>query len=99
MFVIEYAEGVNDDLANLRRFDRSQLLDRIEEQLTHQPAIPTRNKKELPGLTPPWDHEPPVRELRVGEYRVFYDVDESERRVRVRAVRKKPPHATTEAIL
>jgi mRNA-degrading endonuclease RelE of RelBE toxin-antitoxin system len=99
MFVIEYAEGISYDLAQLRAFERSRLLDRIEQQLAHEPTTPTRNKKQLPGLTPPWDHEPPVWELRVGEYRVFYDVDEGEQHVKVRAVRTKPPHATTEDIL
>ncbi len=38
-------------------------------------------------------------EMRMGEYRVFYDVDDAERRVVIRAVRRKPPHATTEEIL
>jgi hypothetical protein len=33
MFTIEYAEGVAEDLAAMRPFDRSELLDRIEEQL------------------------------------------------------------------
>jgi len=99
MFTIEYAEGVAGDLAAMRPFDRSQLLDHIEEQLTHQPTTETRNKKILIGLTPPWDHEPPVWELRVGQYRVFYDVDEAERRVAVCAVRRKRPDTTTEEIL
>jgi hypothetical protein len=31
MFSIEYAEGVAEDIAALRAFDRSALLDRIEE--------------------------------------------------------------------
>jgi mRNA-degrading endonuclease RelE of RelBE toxin-antitoxin system len=35
----------------------------------------------------------------VGEYRVFYDVGEVERVVYVRAIRRKPPHRTTEEIL
>jgi len=70
MFTIEYAEGVAEDLAAMRPFDRSQLLDRMEEQLTQQPTTLTRNKKILAGLTPPWEHEPPVWELRVGEFRV-----------------------------
>ena len=99
MFAIEYAEGVVDDLAGLRPFDRRRLLDEIEEQLSHQPATATRNKKILVGLVPPWYHEPPVWELRVGGHRVFYDVDDSERRVTVRVVRRKPPHTTTEDIL
>jgi mRNA-degrading endonuclease RelE of RelBE toxin-antitoxin system len=40
-----------------------------------------------------------VRELRVGKYRVFYDVDEPAQRVIVRAIRAKPPGRTTEEIL
>jgi mRNA-degrading endonuclease RelE of RelBE toxin-antitoxin system len=40
-----------------------------------------------------------VRELRIGEHRVFYDVDEAARRMLVRAIRHKPPHKTTEEIL
>jgi mRNA-degrading endonuclease RelE of RelBE toxin-antitoxin system len=79
--------------------DTTDALDRIEDQLCHQPTKPTRNRKVLVGLVPPWEHEPPVWELRIGEYRVFYDVDEAEERVIVRAVRRKPPQATTEEIL
>lgn len=99
MFTIRYAEGVADDLAGLRAFDRKAILDRIDEQLTHRPAEETRNKKILAGLDPPWDHEEPIWELRVGDFRVFYDVDEEGLRVFVRAIRRKPPHLTTEEIL
>ncbi len=99
MYAIEYAEGVADDLAGLRAFDRKTLLDRIEEQLTHQPTQETRNKKILIGLTPPWEYVEPIWELRIGEYRVFYDVDEEAQHVAVRAIRHKPPHKTTEEIL
>jgi len=59
----------------------------------------TRNHKMLPGLQPPWDQELPIWELRVGEYRVFYDVQEQARLVTVRAIRLKSPHKTTEEIL
>lgn len=99
MFIIEYAEGVAEDMVVLRAFERTELLDRIEEQLRHQPTQETRNKKMLPGLRPPWDAVLPVWELRVGEYRVFYDVDDLGHRVIVRAIRRKPPHRTTEEIL
>jgi len=37
--------------------------------------------------------------LRVGPFRVFYDVQEAERRVYVRAIRHKPAHRQTEEIL
>lgn len=99
MFAIEYAESVADDLKDIRAFDRKKILDTIDEQLNHQPSQETRNRKVISGLVPPWEHEPPVWELRVGEFRVFYDVDEIEKKVYVRAVRHKPPHATTEDIL
>ena len=99
MYEIDYAAGVAEDLAGLRAFERARILDEIEEQLTEQPTQETRNKKLLPGLKPPWDQELPVWELRAGEYRVFYDVDDAERLVTVRAIRRKPPHATTEEIL
>ena len=98
MFTIEYAESVAKDLAGLRAFEREQILDRIEEQLRNQPTQPTRNKKVLRGLTPPWEHVQPVWQLRVGEYRVFYDVDETALQVTIRAIRHKPPHKTTEEI-
>lgn len=67
--------------------------------MAHEPSQPTRNRKIVVGLKPPWEHEPPVWELRVGPFRVFYDVDDSEKRVVIRAVREKPPHKTTEEIL
>lgn len=99
MYAIEYAVGVADDLADLRAFDRATILDRIEEQLSNEPATETRNKSVVIGLESPWEHETPIWQLRVGAFRVFYDVDESASRVVVRAIRHKPPHRTTEEIL
>jgi mRNA-degrading endonuclease RelE of RelBE toxin-antitoxin system len=99
MFVIEYATSVADDLAALLAADRRRILDKIDEQLIHEPTKATRNKKIVPGLVPPWQHEPPVWELRVGEFRIFYDVKQENARVFVRAIRHKPPHKTTEEIL
>jgi mRNA-degrading endonuclease RelE of RelBE toxin-antitoxin system len=99
VFAITYAESVAGDLASIRAFQRRQLLDQIHRQLAHEPTRQTRNKKILRGLAPPWEHEEPVWELRISEYRVFYDVDETARQVLVRAVRRKPPHQTTEEIL
>lgn len=99
MYTIEYAVDLVEDLADLRAYDRGRILDRIEEQLSHQPVQVTRNRRPIPGLTPPWEGQEPVWQLRIGEYRVFYDVNERARRVTVRAIRRKPPHRTTEEIL
>jgi mRNA-degrading endonuclease RelE of RelBE toxin-antitoxin system len=99
VYTIKYAEGVVDDLADLRAYERARILDRIDAQLKLEPTRQTRNRKILVGLIPPWDHVEPVRELRIGEYRVFYDVDEMASVVTIRAIRHKPPHKTMEEIL
>ena len=99
MYKIEYAEGITRDLETLRAYDRKHILDRLEKQLRYEPTKDTKNRKSLPGLIPPWEYIEPVWELRVGEYRVFYDVDEDVSLVMIRAIRYKPPHKTTEEIL
>ena len=99
MFEIVFGEESIANLRELPAFKRNLILDRITEQLAHQPSRRTRNKKILQGLNPPWKHKGPMWELRVGEYRVFYDVDSEQNRVIVRALRYKPPHLTTEEIL
>ncbi len=76
-----------------------EILKAIEAQLRDLPTSETRNRKQLRGLVPPFEAVPPIWELRVGDYRVFYDVDEIEYRVYVRAIRRKPPHKRTEEIL
>lgn len=99
MFSIVYVDRVANDLAAMRAFDRRRILNRIDNELSHQPTHETRHKKIISGLTFPWDHEEPAWELRVGEYRVFYDVDVLVQQVTVRAVRQKPPHQPTEDIV
>ncbi len=99
MFELDYSPEIRSDLRGLRAYERMAVLDRIDEQLTRQPTVETAHRKRLAGLVPPWDHVPPVWELRVGDWRAFYDVDEIEHLVHVRALRRKPPHATTEEIL
>ena len=98
MFEIRFAEGALDDLEAVARFQRGRLLDAIERQLSRTPTSPTRNRKDLPGLVPPWDQVRPVWELRVGEYRVFYDVDAEASVVIVQAIRRKG-RKTTKDIL
>ena len=99
MFAIKYVKSFAADLAELRAHNRTRLLDSIEAQLLHEPVRPSRNRKPLLGLVSPWDYIEPVWELRIGEYRVFYDVDVATSVVTVRALRHKPPHKTTEQIL
>lgn len=99
MYTIEYAEGIRDDLKSLKAFERKHILDKIDEQLSYEPAARTRNRKPLFGLKPAWEHLEPVWELRVGEFRVFYDIDEVAALVTIRVIRHKPTYKTTEEIL
>ena len=99
MFEIRFAEGVEDDLRKIRIYYRNQILDAIEEQLAHEPETRTENRKLLENLIPPWQTVASIWELRVGEYRVFYDVSPTESVVYVRAVRRKRRGTKTEDIL
>lgn len=80
------------DLESLRRTDQVTIMAAIERHLTHEPMRVSRARiKRL---------EPPVLaafRLRVGEYRVFYDVDEASMTVRIVAVREKRRRTLKEA--
>jgi len=99
VYDIRLAESVEEDLGKIPGFYRNQILDAIEDQLAYTPDSPTKHRKLPANLIPPWEAVPPVWELRVGEYRVFYDVSEEQSTVYVRAVRKKPRGKRTEDIL
>ena len=99
MFEIRFAEGVEEDLRKIRIYYRNQILDAVEEQLAREPDIRNRNRKLLENLIPPWQNVASIWELRVGEYRIFYDVSPTEPVVYVRAVRRKPRGTKTEDIL
>jgi mRNA-degrading endonuclease RelE of RelBE toxin-antitoxin system len=99
VFEIRFAEAVEKDLRNIRIYYRNQILDAIEEQLAHEPDTRTRNRKILENLIPPWQTMAPIWELRVSEYRVFYDVSAAESVVYARAVRRKPRGSKTEDIV
>jgi mRNA-degrading endonuclease RelE of RelBE toxin-antitoxin system len=98
-FTIEVTDFAYDELEAIKPYYRKQIVDAIYRQLLHQPTVETRNRKVLADLQVTFEHNEPVWELRVGDYRVYYDVSEESTTVVVRAIRLKPPHATTEQIL
>jgi mRNA-degrading endonuclease RelE of RelBE toxin-antitoxin system len=98
MFEIRLVQGAVEDLRRLRAHDRVRVVDEIERRLVEQPQEPSRNRKVLTALVPPWEHVPPVWELRVDDYRVFYDVDTRARLVVVRAIRRKGRSTTKEIV-
>jgi mRNA-degrading endonuclease RelE of RelBE toxin-antitoxin system len=80
MFRIAFTPEALDDLRLLRKFDQEQVLTAIEAQLPYQATQETRNRKRLrPNQLAEW-------ELRVGEFRVFYDVDAQAAVVKIEAI-------------
>ncbi len=84
LFRIEFVQQAEEDLDEVRAFDRGAILDAVEQQLQHEPERVSRSRiKRLRTV------DSPAYRLRVGDYRVFYDVDETERTVTVLRVLSK----------
>lgn len=98
MYTIEIAHAAQADLATLRVFDRARILALIKAELSQTPTVAARHRKVLHDLRPAWDHTPPLWQVRVGDYRVFYDTDEAGRVVYVRRVIRKGTKTTGEIV-
>ena len=80
MFRIEFTPETVADLRSLRRYDQEQIVGGIERQLPQQATEPSRNRKRLrPNRLAEW-------ELRIGDFRVFYDVDLEKTLVKIEAI-------------
>ncbi len=82
-YQIEVTEEAATDLRHYPAAQRKVIVDAIRVQLAHEPLTPTRNRKRL--------RQNPISawEIRVGRYRVLYDVREEARTVIVTAVGHK----------
>lgn len=98
-FRIEITDLAEGELKAIRAFERRRIVDEVRSQLSDQPMLATRNRKRLETAVPDFEHVPPIWELRVGDYRVFYDVDEADEVAFVRAIRRKVQGQTTEDII
>ena len=98
-FSIETSASAKSELKSIKLFERKRIIEEIDSQLMDEPTTETKNRKPLPDIEPGFEHVPPLWELRVGEYRVFFDVDEQDKKVFVRAVRKKTPKQTTDEVV
>jgi mRNA-degrading endonuclease RelE of RelBE toxin-antitoxin system len=79
-FTIVYTNAAAGDFALLRKHDQVLVVDAIDSQLAEQPLVETRNREQLrPNDLSKW-------ELRVRQFRVFYDVDEEAATVTIAAV-------------
>jgi mRNA-degrading endonuclease RelE of RelBE toxin-antitoxin system len=78
---IDYSPDAEGHLRALTARRRAIVFDTIDEQLVDQPGVETRNRKPMrPNPLAPW-------ELRIGDLRVYYDIEEQpEQRVMILAV-------------
>jgi mRNA-degrading endonuclease RelE of RelBE toxin-antitoxin system len=80
---IDFTSEALDDLMSFRRFDQKRIVEGIETQLPHNPTVETRHRKRLrPNALAEW-------ELRIGGFRVFYDVPLEEPIVKIIAIGHK----------
>lgn len=86
-YTIEFTEEAKRDLAYFTAHERKNILHKVREQLSHEPDMPTRNRKPLrDNPVAPW-------ELRIGHYRVFYQIERDVVTVGVVAVGRKRHNA------
>ena len=82
-FAVEFSDRAREHMNAFRKRDQQIIADSVGVQLISQPDQPTRNRKKLEdNPLAPW-------QLRVGNFRVFYDVFPAEQQVIVLAVGQK----------
>lgn len=83
-YQIEYSADAEDHLTYLTKAKQKRVLDSVDRQLAYEPTMETRHRKKMrPNPIAPW-------ELRIGDLRVYYDVEASPRKaVKILAVGEK----------
>jgi len=81
-FEIRFTPTAAAHLRAYRKYEQKIVLDSVEAQLAHEPNVESRHRKRL------GENEVSDWELRVGDYRVFYDV----------AVEDEPPVVKIKAV-
>jgi mRNA interferase RelE/StbE len=70
-YEVRYSNEAVEQLKKLRTFDQVAILDQVEQVLSVNPTLESRAR--LKRLREP---APTQYRLRVGEFRIFYDVDQ-----------------------
>ena len=80
---IDVTEEAQIDLSYYTAFERKLVVSEIREQLSNQPLLETKNRKSLR------DNPIAAWELRIGKYRIFYEVNEPPQSVSIVSVGHK----------
>ncbi len=82
-YYIQLKPSAEDDLNYYSRYARNIIVKAIFAYLQTEATIPSRKKKRLrPNPIAPW-------ELKIGEYRVFYEVEEENQIINILAIGHK----------
>ena len=77
---IEFTDAALADLKWFKKHEQNEIVDGIEVNLRYEPAVETRNRSPLrPNQTAEW-------KLRLGNFRVYYDVNTVVRIVSMEAI-------------
>ncbi|HAG08205.1 MAG TPA: plasmid stabilization protein ParE [Desulfotomaculum sp.] len=80
MYQIKLTDDALEDFKWFKKSEQTLILDTIEEQLSWEPAKGTKHRKSLrPNDLSKW-------ELRIGNKRVFYDVDKDNKLIKIKAI-------------
>ena len=68
-YTLDMTEDANQDLSYYRAFERKIMTDEMAVQLVDQPDVETNNRRHL--------RDNPIArwELKVGKFRIFYEID------------------------
>ena len=68
-YILDMTEDANEDLSHYRAFERKTITDEMAIQLVDQPYVETNNRRHL--------RDNPIArwELKVGKFRVFYEIE------------------------
>lgn len=84
MYQVEFTPEAVRDLRLFKRFEQNIIFDSIQTQLIYEPTVETKNRfRRNPPDIAEW-------ELRIGIFRVFYNVDELVEVVNIARIGEKP---------
>lgn len=83
MYHIEYTQMALDDLKWFQKHEQKRIVQAVDTQLKYEPKVETRNRKPMrPNPMGEW-------ELRVGNFRVLYNVFETIQIVEIERIGQK----------
>jgi mRNA-degrading endonuclease RelE of RelBE toxin-antitoxin system len=98
VYTVRYSRLAHGQLLALRAYDARRIVEAVDHLAAQPDPGAAPGVKLIGGLKPPWIGKRPFYQLRVGDHRVFFDIDGDEVLVLVQAVRRKGRKRTEEVL-